>query len=392
MPNERLAFLFDKYINGNCTTVEKKELAVLALASQHDADVQELLQQYWDQVTAEVKMPEDKAASIAAEIIKQHPINQPLQTGKVKRINWVKWVAAASVLLLISIGGYKLFLAKPVKQGGPGTTLITDVKPPASNRAMITLADGRKLYLDSVANGTMATQENVKLVKLADGQIAYNGAAGKVVYNTLTNPRGSKVVDMTLSDGTHVWLNTGSSITYPVSFIGNERKVSITGEAYFEVTHDVTKPFYVTKDDLQVQVLGTHFNVNAYDDESDTRISLLQGSVEINSTDASLRIKPGEQAVVTSNGAMALNKQVDMDMVMAWKNGLFSFDNADLPAVMKQLSRWYDIEVTFSGKIPEGKFKGKIPRDLTLSQLLNGLSSTRIHFTMEGNKITILPQ
>lgn len=303
-------------------------------------------------------------------------------------------VVAASVLLVL--GGYFLFVNKTKKPIEIVSTSPKDVEAPKNARAIITLADGRIVAIDSITNGMLAQQSDVTVTKTADGKIVYSGNTDKVVYNTLTNPRGSKVIDMMLADGSRVWLNAGSSVTYPVAFVSNERKIEITGEAYFEVAHDATKPFYVSKGDIRVLVFGTHFNVNAYDDESDIKVTLLEGSVKVSSGINEGLLKPGQQARVTSGGNSSTSfkviNNVDVETVMAWKNGLFSFDNADLPAVMRQLSRWYDIEVEYSGEMPDIRFQGEILKDLSLSQLLNGLgSSTRIHFKMEGsNKIIIL--
>ena len=196
---------------------------------------------------------------------------------------------------------------------------------------------------------------------------------------------------MTLSDGSQVWLNAGSSVTYPVAFIGNERKVSITGEAYFEVAHDIAKPFIVSKGDLQVQVLGTRFNINAYDDESDTRVTLLQGSVKVKQGKKEGMLQPGQQAQITS--AIKITGDIDVEQVMAWKNGLFMFDRAGIQDVMRQLARGYDWTCITRAIFRKGGFKGEISKDLSVSQVLNGLTATRIHFTMEsGNRITILPE
>ncbi len=300
------------------------------------------------------------------------------------------WWAAASIVC--PTGAYLLFINKPEKrQDIAAATVTDDIKPPITNRATVMLANGKTVYLDSAVNGTLAIQGNVQVVKLADGQIAYQGSATELAYNTLTNPRGSKVIDMALADGSHVWLNAGSSVTYPIAFIGNERKVSITGEAYFEIAHNAAKPFMVSKGEMQVQVLGTHFNVSAYDDEDAIRVTLLEGSVEVKSQKSKVRIVPGEQAVLASHSLLTINHSPDPEQVMAWKNGLFQFHSAGLPDVMKQLSRWYDVDIVYEGKTPVREFEGKIQRDLTLSQALKILEKNQVHFRVENRKLIVLP-
>jgi ferric-dicitrate binding protein FerR (iron transport regulator) len=246
-----------------------------------------------------------------------------------------------------------------------------------------------------VGNGTLATQGNIKVVKLDNGQIAYQTASGdastplSVTYNTLNNPRGSKVIDMQLSDGSHVWLNAGSSLTYPVAFVGNERKVQITGEAYFEVAHDASKPFVVSKGVTSVEVLGTHFNVNAYDDEDALRITLLEGSVKVASKGNLKVIKPGEQAVV-ANG-INVNKDVNVEQVMAWKNGMFKFNNTNMKQIMREIARWYDVDVEYQGDFSDLNFGGFVSRQANISELLKRFSATeQVHFKVEGRKIIVM--
>jgi hypothetical protein len=271
--------------------------------------------------------------------------------------------------------------------------ISNDVKAPQSNKAMVTLANGQQVYLDSIKNGALATQGNVTLVKLSSGEIQYQSVSGELSgemqYNTLFNPRGSKVINMVLTDGTEVWLNAGSSITYPVAFIEKERKVSVSGEVYFEVAHHAAKPFVVAKDAMEVRVLGTHFNINAYEDEDDIKVTLLEGSVKIKNGVTTGLLQPGQQARVTND--IKLFSNVDMDGVMAWKNGYFQFDNASLQDVLKQLARWYDVDVVNEGQTKPRAFVGEMERTLNLSQVLKVLEKNGLHFRLEGKKIIVLP-
>lgn len=308
---------------------------------------------------------------------------------------WVRWAAAAAVILFLA-GEYWYFQhQRSTLRQAQAPVASQDVKAPETNRATITLANGRKIYLDSAADGELATESNVNLVKTSDGTIIYTsqkGAGGEQLqYNTLYNPRGSKVITLTLSDGSRIWLNAESSITYPIAFTGNKRNVQITGEAYFEVAHNPAMPFSVSKKDVTVEVLGTHFNVNAYEDEDEIRVTLLEGSVEVKRETSNVKVRPGEQAVTGGNGQLVINKDVDLDAVMAWKNGLFHFENSTIREVMRQIARWYDVDVSYEGKIPDMKFGGEITRNTNVSQVLKILEESNVHFKIEGKKIIVTP-
>jgi transmembrane sensor len=393
MPNQRLQYLFDLYTQGNCTPEEKRELYALALASKNEADVQEMLDKYWNEQTIEFRMPEEKAEGIVQSIMG----NETKVVPRIHRIHFQRsrWWAAAAILILFATGSYFLFFNnKNIKQNEivniePGK----DVKAPSSNWAMITLPDGRTVYLDSAANGELVQQGNIKLVKLANGQIAYQTANGEIIkelqYNTLSNPRGSKVIDMQLSDGSHVWLNAGSSVTYPVAFIGSERKVTVTGEAYFEVVHNESMPFKVSKGEMEISVLGTHFNVNAYNDEQEIKVTLLEGSVKVSKGETNSLLKPGQQAIITSS--IKVVNDIDVDEVMAWKNGRFQFGGAGIEEVMRQIARWYDVEVVYEVKPKEVHFGGGISRNVEVSKVFKMLETTEaVHFRIEGKKVFVI--
>lgn len=392
MPN-RLKELFKRLLDSNISPEERKELMGLALETGLQDELKQVIKDAWHQTGEDEDITDIKAEELMQKIFAENAESDNKLVPIGKKTGWRSIAAAAAILIAIGAGTY---YAITHKSGKPAEIvkvpeLPADIKSPQTNRATITMAGGKTVYLDSAVNGTLAVQGNTQVIRLDDGQIAYRGSAKELIYNTLTNPRGSKVINMTLSDGSQVWLNAGSSLTYPVAFIGNERKVSITGEAYFEVAHDIAKPFTVSKGDLRVQVLGTRFNINAYEDENDARITLLQGSVKIKDGKNEGLLQPGQQAQIAS--AIKITSNINVEQVMAWKNGLFVFDRAGIQDVMRQLARWYDLEVHYTGEVPKGKFKGEISRDLSLSQVLNGLTATRIHFTMEsGNRITILPE
>lgn len=324
-----------------------------------------------------------------------HPEAESELRGRVRTFKKWYWIAA-SLIVMAGLGIY--FYATNNKQQLPIAVITPkDIPAPATNRAMITLADGSLVFLDSVNNGQLAQMGNIKLIKLANGQIAYQSAGGKVLeelkYNTLTNPRGSKVIDMQLSDGSHVWLNAGSSITYPVAFVGKERKVELKGEGYFEVTKDPGKKFIVTTArGVNTEVLGTHFNVNAYEGESDIKVTLLEGSVKVSDNNLQhVIIKPGQQAVSSSDLGLRAISNVDLDAVTAWKNGLFQFQGASIEEVMRQLAIWYDLDVVYEKNVPNIDFGGKMQRSLSLKQVLSLLEKNGVKFKVDGRRITVLP-
>ncbi|MBC9912075.1 FecR family protein [Chitinophaga varians] len=311
-------------------------------------------------------------------------------TAPVRRLPW-RWVAAASLLLLA--GGTWWRLQPATKTPAPVHTQATPDVAPGGNKAVLTLSDGSQITLDSATNGILAQQGSSKVTKLANGQLVYDASGtsqGKILYNTMSTPLGGQY-SLILPDGSKVWLNAGSSITYPTAFTGQERKVNVTGEAFFEVAKNATMPFRVMANNTTVEVLGTHFNINAYTDEATINTTLVEGAVRVSAHNRQLVLKPGQQARVGHTDVQVAD-QVDLSAITAWKEGYFSFTNADLPTVMRELARWYNLEVSYEGKIPDRVFNGEIGRSLTLSQVLKGLSKTRIKYRIEdGHRIVIQP-
>lgn len=306
-------------------------------------------------------------------------------------------IAVAAMLVLGTTGAYFLFFkSKPettiavIKQ----QPLTNDVAAPASNKAILTLDDGTTIVLDSASNGSLAQQGNATVAKLNDGKITYNAGAGnnnEVHYNTLKVPKGSKPVQLVLADGSLVWLNVASSITYPTAFAGKERKVEIMGEVYFEVAHNEAMPFKVKHNDVEVQVLGTHFNMNTYDDENSLKVTLLEGAVNVDQSGKwSMSIKPGQQAEVFQQEKIKLNKNVDIDEVMAWKNGWFNFNSLQVMDIMRQIEKWYDVDVNYEGKPGQKHFSGVVSRDNNVSEVLKIMEQAGIKFKIEGKKITVI--
>ncbi|MEP7259146.1 MAG: FecR domain-containing protein [Flavitalea sp.] len=333
----------------------------------------------------------DKAYSVLMAKIDGHA-----SPGRVVKLSWIKW-AAAAVFLGLGLSAY-FMLSRPnatveIAEEKPVISVIHDVEPPHVSMAVLTLANGRKIILDSAGSGSLAIEGQTNVVKLKDGQIAYHasGSSQEMQFNILTVPRGSRVAQITLADGTAAWINVGSSLKYPVDFIGNERAVEITGEVYFEVAKNAAMPFIVHKagDDTKVQVLGTHLNVSAYSDESSMNITLLEGSVKVIKGENYDILKPGQQARVSS--VIKVVDGVDVEEVMAWKNGFFHFANSSLADVMRQISRWYDVDFDYTGKLPERQFGGEISRGNNVSQVLKILEESDVHFRIEGKKIVMTP-
>lgn len=303
-----------------------------------------------------------------------------------------KWWAAAAIFLVVGVASWVFFAGK----GKAVPTEMVKATPapqetqPGMSGAILTLADGRKFVLDS-AQGALAEQGSAKVVN-QNGRLLYNlqGNSAEVVYNNMATPNGRQY-QLLLSDGTRVWLNAASSITFPTAFVGMKRSVSITGEAYFEVAHDAARPFEVKVNDMTVRVLGTHFNVNSYANEAAINTTLLEGRIAVSAAGHTRTVKPGQQAQVAQTGTIKLVKDVDVNAVVAWKNGYFSFQNADMKTIMRQVARWYDVEVQFEGTVPDVQFSGEIGRNLTLTQFLGILEETRIHYKVTGKKLMIAP-
>jgi ferric-dicitrate binding protein FerR (iron transport regulator) len=316
----------------------------------------------------------------------------PLVTRK-KRSIWKPVMAAASIVIVVSTVAVLFRQAsKPTKSNAIAQK--NDIRP-GSNRAVLTLANGKKITLTDSVNGQIAVQSNIKIAKTAKGQIAYELPKGgtdddlAVGYNTIEAPTGGQW-QVILPDQSKVWLNAKSSLTYPTYFTGNERKVQLKGEAYFEVAHNAKMPFKVSSRGQTVEVLGTHFDIMAYDDDEIMKTTLLEGSVKISNNGYSRILVPGEQAQVSNVGTKVTN-EIDLEDVMAWKNGYFKF-NDNLENVMRKISRWYNIEIKYANNVdPSLRFGGKISRYKNLSSALKIMELTgNVHFKVEGRRVTVM--
>ncbi|SFD15562.1 FecR family protein [Chitinophaga sp. CF118] len=308
----------------------------------------------------------------------------------VKRLRF--WWAAAAIVFVL-LGGI-WFLKQQTQPKNEKGVQLADIAP-GTQGAILTLADGSTVVLDSLNNGVVASQHGVKAV-LMNGELLYqksgSESANTIVYNSMTTPKGRQF-HLVLPDGSHVWLNAQSSIRYPTTFTGKERRVNISGEVYFEVKKDEQKPFIVNVPDrAEIAVLGTDFNIKAYIEEPSLNTTLVNGTVKVLSTKGQNAIlKPGYTAqILTSRPDDIKIVPADIDQVLAWKNGAFYFDDATLQEVMRELSRWYDIEVVYEPGLPETRFGGKISRDVSLAGLLRGLQATGVHYRIEqGRKLVV---
>lgn len=295
------------------------------------------------------------------------------------RTMWQRAAAVAAVLILVA--GATWFVVDRNKTESPaGIARTTDVAAPTGNKATITLANGKRIVLDQVGAGSLAAQGIASAAKTADGGLVYNGTVEQISYQTLSNPKASQPIRLTLADGSVVYLNAASSITYPDAFTGKERMVTISGEAYFEVTHNAAQPFRVKAGNQLIEDVGTAFNVNAYSDEPQVLTTLVEGEVRINNA---VTLKPEQQY----NGTAVV--KADLEQVLAWKDGLFSFSHTDLMGVLHQLEKWYDLEVVIEGHPRADTFGGSLQRSLSLAKVLKMLEQQGVHFRTEGRKLIV---
>lgn len=388
LPEDILA-LIDKYQTGRATAEERNILnewyhsfndSEINLTSDENSNE--------DQIRERIKMR-------LLETIKR--TEEPKVATKARR--WKLSAAAASILVMVSIGAYYIISQKSSKKEISETNITkaalkNDIAP-GGDRATLTLSDGSTIILDSASNGILSKQGNIKVEKLANGLLAYslNGKQitenDEAFYNTISTPRGGQY-HVTLSDGTEVWLNAASSIRFPVAFKGTERRVEVTGETYFEVAKNAAMPFKVKAASSEIEVLGTHFNVNAYDDEASLKTTLLEGKVKISVANQAARfLQPGQQADINKKEKIAVLNNADIEEVMAWKNGRFQFSSADLKSILRQISRWYDVEIEYKGNV-DLHFTGQLTRNDNVSKVFEKLELTgEVHFRIDNKKIIV---
>ncbi|MNK26568.1 fec operon regulator FecR [compost metagenome] len=311
------------------------------------------------------------------------------QILKAKRFKlWPRIAVAAALILIVGVGLLHFVNESGRFNSNQNLANHNDIVA-GSNKAILTLANGQKIILADAKNGELANEDDAIIRKTAEGQVVYNGKTTnevESVFNTISTPRGGQYT-LTLSDGTKVILNAASSLKYPTGFKGKDRIVELEGEGYFEVAHNKAQPFKVISRGQTVEVLGTHFNINSYTDEPSVKTTLLEGSVDVNGT----LLKPNQQAILTANNKINV-MNVDADDAVAWKDGLFKFEHTDMRTSMRQIARWYDVEVVYEGNVKDEQFYGKIDRSYTLAEVLKVLKLGKVNFRIEGRKIIVMPQ
>ena len=438
MHNKKIAYLLKKYLDNSITSIEWRRLMELLSDDQGSEAVRSVLEELIRESPAMVDYQESEWESFYQETIlamkgpigaradgdRQRPewtgemgmgstgaVIRPFQKRKMHPVplRWRRWMVAAAVLVLFAGAGGAL-LYRGNGPGQPARTVVRrqaapgDDVAPGGNKAVLTLADGSTIDLDEAKNGLLVRQGGSRLVKQNGGQLAYTGesragtaikgmATKEIQYNLLTTPRGGQY-QLILPDGSKVWLNAASSLKYPATFTGKERTVELKGEAYFEVAKNADMPFRVSVDNgkgegpMQVEVLGTQFNVKAYADEPAINTTLLDGAVRVHRNGQAAMIRPGEQAKLNGAGMLKV-ETADTEEAVAWKNGLFRFDEATIEDVMRQLSRWYDVEVVYVNEAPKDLFRGEIYRNVNVSKVLKVLEASGVRFTVEGKKILV---
>lgn len=386
MKSERLHYLFNRYFDKKATAEETEELMEMLDYNGNDANVETFMQRAWENYDEANEMVFTKAQ---VEQIWNNIAQQPVIGKRAPVVQLMKRVAVAASVVLVAGAGIWYFSKQNKKETPLVAKANTDVAP-GGNKAILTLGDGSSIVLDSAANGQLAMQGNTAVAKLNNGELAYNAQKGKdVFYNSLATPRGGRY-KITLPDGSIVWLNSASSLRYPTSFNGEKREVEMSGEAYFEIAKNVKQPFVVkVNDGSKVEVLGTHFNVMAYNDEDEAKTTLLQGAVKVDKGNASNLLKPGQQAVIENDGKIKVLTNVNVSEVTAWKEDQFSFNSADIHTIMKQISRWYDVDVEYKGNVL-ASLNGNIKMSVPLSQVLEILTlAGNVKFDVQGRKIIV---
>ncbi|NML39747.1 DUF4974 domain-containing protein [Chitinophaga sp. G-6-1-13] len=375
--------LAEKWLKGTITPEEAKEYAAWYNAGQ-DAPVEipasfaaneaEQEERLWRKIAARTGFPDHTATA-----------------APLRRRRW--WAAAAVTAAIVTAGYCWHHWQTKAPQPQQLATAIPDALP-GSDKAVLTLGNGQQIILDSAGNGTLAQQGGVHIVKKADGSILYvdqhSGTIPDTLYNTMTVPKGGQY-KLILPDGSRVWLNAASSLKYPVAFSNKERTVELNGEGYFEVAASAASPFHVKVRNTQIAVLGTSFNVMAYRDESNIQTTLLTGAVKVKQRTIERQIAPGQQAVVNNENGHISVGETETALATAWKDGQFRFSSNNIPMVLRQISRWYNIDIVYQGSIPQGHITGKVPRNMKLSGVIRILELSGVRCRQEAGRLLVFP-
>ena len=399
--DQQINELFTKYLDGKCSPDEWEELLIL-IDGVDEADTEALIPPLlllWEKAGREELSSRahliDKEKMYAI-ITRDEDAQQ--ETGAIPIIPHKKWFSrgqrvAAVFIGLFLLSGVLYFVNKSQRSVTVKKDMLitADLIPPGSSKAILTLANGQQIVLDS-AKGTIGRQGASVIINKGDGQLSYEADKGSPptndhLFNTISTSRANQY-QVVLADGSKVWLNALSSLRYPSDFSGSDRSVEMTGEAYFEITKDPSRPFHVKVNGTDIEVLGTQFNVNAYTDEAMLKTSLVDGAVKVSVPGRTTLLSPGQESILLPGGNLTVGPG-DVGLASAWKNGFFQFDKAPLPAVMRQIGRWYDLDIEYASPVPDRLFKGKLQRSLPLSGILRLLQKGGVHFTVEGRVLKV---
>ena len=375
------------------TEEERKELLELLQLSENEGEARRVIGIALEGTAAasgedDGDMDEERAAGLLASVYR-------MDDRRRHRIGMLKWGVAAAALLSVVWGTRLLFRARESASVVASVQQRKDTTPdilPGRNKAVLTLASGKAITLDDAKNGNIANDGDAEIVKSGNGGSLSYHALGKEgsAFNTISTPRGGQY-EVNLADGSKVWLNASSSLRYPTTFVGADRTVELTGEGYFHVARKAGAPFFVKINGETVEVLGTAFNINGYDDEPVLKTTLVEGAVRVVAGGQQLVLKPGQQVVSEGGKSLRIEPDADLEEVLAWKNGTFNFKRLDIETIMRQISRWYDVDVVYEGARPGGHFSGMISRNTSVSTVLKLLEYGGVHFRIAGQKIVIMP-
>lgn len=405
MNQEKLEELLNLFVEGEIGKADYEELMRIIGESPGEASLNKAIDHVFQKTENQDMLSNHEKAMIYQNIIgDERFVSNTVDIAEGSDRNRGKFMLtfgiAASILLVLSAGLF--FYTKRVPAGPAFTKAPVQKKEmitPGGNKAILTLSDGSTIILDHAKNGLLAKQAGVSIQKTSDGKLLYTfaknvdssdgGSAASVIYNKIETPVGGKY-QINLPDGSTVWLNASSSLRFPALFAGKTREVELTGEAYFDVAKNKSKPFKVRSNDQIVEVLGTQFNINSYSDEGMVKTTLIEGSVKVIYKDRVVLLGPGQQFQPSHSAAKIV--EADTEEVVAWKNGYFLFKDEDIQSIMRKVSRWYDVDVSYSGDIPAVGFGGNISRSKNINEVLDALQLTNaVHFKIQGRRVTVMP-
>jgi len=406
MNQNKLDELLNLFVEGKISRDEYEQLFDYIRTNQEEESLNSAIDQSFKKMKSFASLSAGEKELIFDNIVRNKDIREEEHSNSGKFIRhtfkaWYQAGIAASILLFISVALFLYTNRTPVQDLAIIKTIPAvkeTIIAPGGDKAVLTLSDGSEIILEDAKNGILANQAGVSIQKTSDGELLYSFAKNEsriseklseeVIYNKIETPVGGKY-QINLPDGSKVWLNSASTLRFPALFSGNTREVELNGEAYFDVAKNKNKPFKVITKDQIVEVLGTQFNINSYSDEGTFKTTLIEGSVKILYKDKVVLLSPGQQFQPSLKNTRVV--EADTEEVIAWKNGYFLFRNEDIQSIMRKLSRWYNVEVNYSGDIPQVGFGGNISRTKEITEVLNVLQLTNaVHFKVEGRRITVM--